>query len=114
MTNLAYLPNLISLSLNDPMSSANPIGFLANYTTYILYHLPWINHLDSFDMSQELKKCAEVFYFLYLNILLCFCNNFCSYCIYVMCCYSAYVTHGLLVTYQLQFIKSFCYKNINI
>ncbi|XP_065651763.1 leucine-rich repeat-containing protein 9 isoform X2 [Hydra vulgaris] len=59
ITILACLPKLVSLSLNDPLSSTNPVGLLANYTTFILYHLPCIKHLDSFDVSQGLKNAAE-------------------------------------------------------
>lgn len=53
ITILSCLPNLISLGLKDPMSSPNPVAFLCNYLTYILYHLPSLKRLDLFDVSQK-------------------------------------------------------------
>ena len=59
--NLSHLPKLTSLGLKDPMSVPNPVASLCNYSTYVLYHIPTLTRLDSFDVSpKSLKDFAEV------------------------------------------------------
>ena len=58
---LSQLPYLRSVSFKDPMSPPNPVSFLCNYSTYILYHIPTLTRLDSYDVHQKsLKDFAEV------------------------------------------------------
>ena len=58
---LSQLPYLRSVSFKDPMSAPNPVSFLCNYSTYILYHIPTLTRLDSYDVHQKsLKDFAEV------------------------------------------------------
>lgn len=57
---LSLLPRLTSLGLKDPMSAPNPVASLCNYSTYVLYHIPTLTRLDSFDVSpKSLKDFAE-------------------------------------------------------
>lgn len=58
---LACLPNLTDLVLKDPTSSPNPVCLLCNYATHVLYHMPRLQRLDSYDISSEqVKEAAEV------------------------------------------------------
>lgn len=61
LTNLASLPHLKDLSLNDPQYDPNPICLLCNYATHVLYHMPQLQRLDTYDVSQQqIKVLAEV------------------------------------------------------
>lgn len=58
---LASLPNLTDLVLKDPASIPNPVCLLCNYATHVLYHLPRLQRLDSYDVSSDqVKEAAEV------------------------------------------------------
>lgn len=58
---LASLPNLTDLVLKDPASVPNPVCLLCNYATHVLYHLPRLQRLDSYDISSDqVKEAAEV------------------------------------------------------
>lgn len=58
---LAGLPNLTDLVLKDPASIPNPVCLLCNYATHVLYHLPRLQRLDSYDVSSDqVKEAAEV------------------------------------------------------
>ncbi|XP_056151358.1 leucine-rich repeat-containing protein 9 [Lampris incognitus] len=60
LTLLAHLPNLTELGLNDPQSSPNPVCLLYNYATHILYHMPGLQRLDTYDVSsKQLKEAAK-------------------------------------------------------
>ncbi|XP_051504244.1 leucine-rich repeat-containing protein 9 [Myxocyprinus asiaticus] len=60
LTHLIRLPRLRHLSLKDPQSSPNPLCLLYNYYTHILYHMPHLQSLDSYDVSnKQLKDVAE-------------------------------------------------------
>uniref|UniRef100_A0A3Q2T1F8 Leucine rich repeat containing 9 n=1 Tax=Fundulus heteroclitus TaxID=8078 RepID=A0A3Q2T1F8_FUNHE len=60
LTQLARLPRLRELSLNDPTSALNPVCQLCNYATHILYHVPGLQRLDNWDVScKQVKDAAE-------------------------------------------------------
>ncbi|XP_069063527.1 leucine-rich repeat-containing protein 9 [Pleurodeles waltl] len=60
LTNLARLPNLKDLGLNDPQYSSNPVCRLCNYATHILYHMPHLQRLDTYDVDHKsIKDLAE-------------------------------------------------------
>ncbi|XP_038193767.1 leucine-rich repeat-containing protein 9 [Arvicola amphibius] len=60
LTNLTRLPRLKDLSLNDPQYKTNPVCQLCNYSTHILYHLPTLQRLDTFDVSaKQIKELAD-------------------------------------------------------
>ncbi|XP_075874195.1 leucine-rich repeat-containing protein 9 isoform X2 [Nelusetta ayraudi] len=60
LTMLACLPNLTDLVLKDPTSIPNPVCLLCNYATHVLYHMPRLQRLDSYDISSEqVKEAAE-------------------------------------------------------
>ena len=61
LTHLVRLPKLKHLGLKDPMYAPNPVCYLCNYSTHVLYHLPHIERLDSYDVSNKsLREMAEV------------------------------------------------------
>jgi Leucine-rich repeat (LRR) protein len=57
--NLTPLPSLKVLCFNDPNYSENPVCNLCNYQTYMLYHIPQLLQLDTFNISEEAKNYAE-------------------------------------------------------
>ncbi|KAF3701209.1 Leucine-rich repeat-containing protein 9 [Channa argus] len=60
LTPLAHLPHLTELALKDPMSTPNPVCLLCNYATHVLYHMPGLQRLDSYDISsKQVKEAAE-------------------------------------------------------
>ncbi|KAJ8411732.1 hypothetical protein AAFF_G00153700 [Aldrovandia affinis] len=60
LTHLARLTNLKSLGLKDPQSFPNPVCLLCNYSTHVLYHMPGLQRLDTYDVSnKQLKDMAE-------------------------------------------------------
>ncbi|KAJ8341293.1 hypothetical protein SKAU_G00335840 [Synaphobranchus kaupii] len=60
LTHLARLPNLKSLGLKDPQSIPNPVCLLCNYSTHVLYHMPGLQRLDTYDVSnRQIKDAAE-------------------------------------------------------
>ncbi|XP_025062921.1 leucine-rich repeat-containing protein 9 [Alligator sinensis] len=60
LTNLAMLPHLKDLGLNDPQYEPNPICLLCNYATHVLYHMPQLQRLDTYDVSHtQIKVLAE-------------------------------------------------------
>ncbi|XP_073427348.1 leucine-rich repeat-containing protein 9 isoform X2 [Dendrobates tinctorius] len=60
ITNLSRLPNLTDLGLNDPQYSPNPVCLLCNYATHVLYHIPRLQRLDTYDVShKQIKDLAE-------------------------------------------------------
>ncbi|XP_034051302.1 leucine-rich repeat-containing protein 9 isoform X2 [Thalassophryne amazonica] len=60
LIHLAHLPHLRELGLNDRMSTPNPVCLLCNYATHVLYHMPGLQRLDSYDVSNEqVKDAAE-------------------------------------------------------
>uniref|UniRef100_G3U8Y1 Leucine rich repeat containing 9 n=1 Tax=Loxodonta africana TaxID=9785 RepID=G3U8Y1_LOXAF len=60
LTNLTRLRRLKDLSLNDPQYKTNPVCLLCNYSTHILYHLPSLQRLDTFDVSsKQIKELAD-------------------------------------------------------
>ncbi|KAG7277331.1 hypothetical protein CRUP_005865, partial [Coryphaenoides rupestris] len=60
LTFLAPLPRLKALSLQDCQSVANPVCLLCNYATHVLYHMPGLQRLDSYDVSsRHVKEAAE-------------------------------------------------------
>uniref|UniRef100_A0A670XMP3 Leucine rich repeat containing 9 n=1 Tax=Pseudonaja textilis TaxID=8673 RepID=A0A670XMP3_PSETE len=60
ITNLARLPHLTDLCLNDPQYEANPVCHLCNYATHVLYHIPLLQRLDTYDVSsKQIKELAE-------------------------------------------------------
>lgn len=61
LTYLAHLPQLRKLALNDPTSASNPVCLLCNYATHVLYHMPGLQCLDSYDVScKQIKEVSEV------------------------------------------------------
>ncbi|KAF7251925.1 Leucine-rich repeat-containing protein 9 [Varanus komodoensis] len=60
ITNLARLPHLTDLCLNDPQYEPNPVCLLCNYATHVLYHIPRLQRLDTYDVSpKQIKELAE-------------------------------------------------------
>ncbi|XP_053459141.1 leucine-rich repeat-containing protein 9 isoform X4 [Nycticebus coucang] len=60
LTNLTRLRCLKDLCLNDPQYKANPVCLLCNYSTHVLYHLPCLQRLDTFDVSaKQIKGLAD-------------------------------------------------------
>ncbi|KAK5857406.1 hypothetical protein PBY51_010654 [Eleginops maclovinus] len=60
LTLLACLPHLRELALKDPTSSPNPVCLLCNYATHVLYHMPGLQLLDTYDVSsKQVKDAAE-------------------------------------------------------
>ncbi|XP_070606504.1 leucine-rich repeat-containing protein 9 isoform X4 [Erythrolamprus reginae] len=60
ITNLARLPHLTDLCLNDPQYETNPVCHLSNYATHVLYHIPLLQRLDTYDVSSiQIKELAE-------------------------------------------------------
>ncbi|XP_029973525.1 leucine-rich repeat-containing protein 9 [Salarias fasciatus] len=60
LTFLARLPSLGELSLQEPTSSPNPVCLLCNYATHVLYHMPGLQRLDTYDVSSKpVKEAAE-------------------------------------------------------
>ncbi|XP_069888543.1 leucine-rich repeat-containing protein 9 [Dipodomys merriami] len=60
LTNLSRLPYLKDLCLNDPQYKTNPVCQLCNYSTHVLYHLPSLQRLDTFDVSaKQIKELAD-------------------------------------------------------
>uniref|UniRef100_A0A8C1SLJ3 Leucine rich repeat containing 9 n=1 Tax=Cyprinus carpio TaxID=7962 RepID=A0A8C1SLJ3_CYPCA len=60
LTHLARLPRLRHLSLKDPQSIPNPLCLLYNYYIHVLYHMPHLQRLDTYDISSKhLKDTAE-------------------------------------------------------
>ncbi|XP_043404866.1 leucine-rich repeat-containing protein 9 isoform X4 [Chelonia mydas] len=60
LSNLASLPHLKDLSLNDPQYDPNPICLLCNYATHVLYHMPQLQRLDTYNVCQkQIKVLAE-------------------------------------------------------
>ena len=61
ITNLAKLPNLVELGLKNNLYETNPIGLLCNYSTHLLYHMPNLTSLDTYDVtSKTLRDMVEV------------------------------------------------------
>uniref|UniRef100_A0A1A8V608 Leucine rich repeat containing 9 n=1 Tax=Nothobranchius furzeri TaxID=105023 RepID=A0A1A8V608_NOTFU len=60
LTLLTHLSSLRELALQDPMSTPNPVCLLCNYATHVLYHMPGLQRLDSYDVSnKQFKDAAE-------------------------------------------------------
>ncbi|XP_008066255.1 leucine-rich repeat-containing protein 9, partial [Carlito syrichta] len=60
LTNLTRLRYLKDLCLNDPQYTTNPVCLLWNYSTHVLYHLPCLQRLDTFDVSaKHIKELAD-------------------------------------------------------
>ncbi|XP_077863786.1 leucine-rich repeat-containing protein 9-like [Saccoglossus kowalevskii] len=60
LTNLVRLPNLKFLGLKDPQYSPNPVCLLCNYSTHVLYHLPTLERLDTYDVANKnIREMAE-------------------------------------------------------
>ncbi|XP_052769048.1 leucine-rich repeat-containing protein 9-like isoform X3 [Mya arenaria] len=53
LTNLMRLPFLSSLCMKDPLYSPAPVSLLCNYATHVLYHLPSLTKLDTYDISSK-------------------------------------------------------------
>uniref|UniRef100_A0A3Q3WLU9 Uncharacterized protein n=1 Tax=Mola mola TaxID=94237 RepID=A0A3Q3WLU9_MOLML len=60
LTMLSQLPHLTDLALKDPTSTPNPVCLLCNYATHVLYHMPHLQRLDTYDISSmEVKEAAK-------------------------------------------------------
>ncbi|XP_041469372.1 leucine-rich repeat-containing protein 9-like isoform X1 [Lytechinus variegatus] len=60
ITHLVRLPRLRILGLKDPLYAPNPVCYLCNYSTHVLYHLPWLERLDTYDVcNKSLREMAE-------------------------------------------------------
>ncbi|KAM5241625.1 leucine-rich repeat-containing protein 9 isoform 3-T5 [Hipposideros larvatus] len=61
LTNLTRLRCLKDLCLNDPQYKTNPVCLLCNYSTHVLYHLPCLQRLDTFDvLAKPIKELADI------------------------------------------------------
>jgi len=56
---LNALPKLEDLYFGDPHFGSCPVCYLCNYQTYVLYHLPQLQRLDSIPLTEEAKKGAQ-------------------------------------------------------
>lgn len=54
------IPLLRNLSLKDPEYSPAPVSLLCNYSTHVLFHLPHLTKLDTYDVSKPVSDMAEV------------------------------------------------------
>ncbi|XP_062326280.1 leucine-rich repeat-containing protein 9 [Osmerus eperlanus] len=60
LTHLARLPCLRELGLKEPQSCPSPVCLLCNYATHVLYHMPSLQRLDTYDVSsKQVKDAAE-------------------------------------------------------
>lgn len=60
ITHLVRLPKLKILGLKDPLYAPNPVCYLCNYSTHVLYHLPWLERLDTYDVcNKSLRDMSE-------------------------------------------------------
>ncbi|XP_039527778.1 leucine-rich repeat-containing protein 9 isoform X3 [Pimephales promelas] len=60
LTHLTRLQRLTHLSLKDPQSIPNPLCLLYNYYIHVIYHMPHLQCLDTYDVSSKhLKDFAE-------------------------------------------------------
>ena len=59
LLNLNRLPSLKTATFFDPHYGDNPIWNLCNYQTYVLYHLPYLEKLDTLHISEDAKAFAE-------------------------------------------------------
>ena len=59
LLNLNRLPKLVRVTFFDPHYGDNPICNLWNYQTYVLYHLPQLEKLDTLYISDDAKAFAE-------------------------------------------------------
>ncbi|XP_077946052.1 leucine-rich repeat-containing protein 9 isoform X1 [Gasterosteus aculeatus] len=60
LTLLAPLTNLRELALKDSTSTSNPVCLLCNYATHVLYHIPGLQRLDTYDvLRKQVKEAAE-------------------------------------------------------
>ncbi|XP_049595742.1 leucine-rich repeat-containing protein 9 isoform X1 [Syngnathus scovelli] len=60
LTWLSCLPRLKDLALSDFMSTPNPVCQLCNYATHVMYHLPSLFFLDTYDVSNtQITDVAE-------------------------------------------------------
>ncbi|XP_028294839.1 leucine-rich repeat-containing protein 9 isoform X2 [Gouania willdenowi] len=57
---LTNLPHLADLALQEKMSTPNPVCQLSNYATHVLYHMPGLQRLDNYIVSnRKIKEAAE-------------------------------------------------------
>lgn len=61
--NLARLPELKKLSLNDPHFGANPVCSLSNYRTYVLCHLRTLEQFDGTSIDKETKLLTDATFY---------------------------------------------------
>ena len=54
------LPTLMSLSLKDSLFAPAPVSLLCNYSTHVLYHLPKLVKLDTYEVEKNMVELAEV------------------------------------------------------
>ncbi|XP_021359488.1 leucine-rich repeat-containing protein 9-like isoform X4 [Mizuhopecten yessoensis] len=59
LTHLMRLSKLKSLSMKDPNYSPAPVSLLCNYSTHVLYHMPHLATLDTYDVSKSIVDMAE-------------------------------------------------------
>ena len=58
------VPSLHSLSLKDPLYNPAPVSLLCNYATHVLYHLPHLTKLDTYDVAgKSMTEVAEVTFY---------------------------------------------------
>lgn len=59
--NLQNLPRLKYLCFKDPQYGENPLTTLCNYSLYVMYLLPGLAYLDTFQIGQKaVKEFADV------------------------------------------------------
>lgn len=59
LTHLMRLPHLHSVSMKDALYTPSPVSLLCNYSTHVLYHLPSLSKLDTYDVSKTVTDVAE-------------------------------------------------------
>ncbi|KAJ3071189.1 Leucine-rich repeat-containing protein 9, partial [Quaeritorhiza haematococci] len=50
------LPKLTTLILSDPNFEENPICWLCNYQTHVIFHLPQLRWLDTLEITEESRR----------------------------------------------------------
>ena len=64
LVHLTRLPKLQTLGLRDPQYASAPVTRLFNYLVFVLYHLPQLTRLDSYNVaSKQLKDFAEALHY---------------------------------------------------
>lgn len=59
---LGRMRKLTKIAMSEPHFGENPLCSLCNYQTYVLFHMPQLQQLDSMLVTDELRALAEATY----------------------------------------------------